>query len=148
MFDLVGVDCSVFAGEFALGCLVLGLDWCGLCDDFVVLIVWLVLVWVVGWRLGYGDLIGWFMMLLVCGCLGLFGYGVVFVCCYVGGECVAGVVGLQMYFVISACWGLWCYDVVGVIVNSVVDVRGVFDMFVMVLACLDFDLVFIQLVGV
>lgn len=75
MFDLVGVDCSVFAGEFALGCLVLGLDWCGLCGGFVVLIVWLVLVWVVGWRLGYGDLIGWFMMLLVCGCLGLFGYG-------------------------------------------------------------------------
>lgn len=75
MFDLVGVDCSVFAGEFALGCLALGLDWCGLCDAFVVLIVWLVLVWVVGWRLGYGGLIGWFMMLLVCGCLGLFGYG-------------------------------------------------------------------------
>lgn len=44
--------------------------------------------------------------------------------------------------------GLWCYDVVGVIVNSVVDARGVFGMFVMVLACLDFDLVFIQLVDV
>lgn len=83
--------------------------------------------------------------------LRLFGFiwlRVVFVCCYVGVGCVVGVVGLQMHFVISACWGLWCYDVVGVIVNSVVDARGVFGMFVMVLACLDFDLVFIQLVDV
>lgn len=73
---------------------------------------------------------------------------VVFVCCYVGVGCIVDAVGLQMHFVISACWILGGYDVVGVIVNSVVDVLGVFDMFVVMLACLDFALVFIQLVGV
>lgn len=48
----------------------------------------------------------------------------------------------------SVCWVCGVYDVAGVTVNSVVDAREVFDMFVIALICLDFDLVFMRLVGV
>lgn len=55
---------------------------------------------------------------------------------------------LQMHFVILFVGFCDVYDVAGVTVNSVVDAREVFDMFVIALICLDFDLVFMRLVGV